>query len=115
LPHEVEFDACGTLWVAADDEEMAEVRRKREFYENRGIRVEVLDEQGVAKAEPNLRPGMAGGLRVLDDAVVYPPCAAQFFLDEAKKSGAELRTGVSVKTLLPEGGVELADGSKIFS
>jgi glycine/D-amino acid oxidase-like deaminating enzyme len=113
LTREVEFDACGTLWVAADEEEMAEVLRKQKYYEERGVHVEVLDGDGVAKAEPNLRPGMAGGLRVPDDAVVYPPCAAQFLLEEAKKAGAELRTQVAVKTLLPEGGVELADGSRI--
>jgi len=113
LPREVEFEATGTLWVAADDEEMAEVRRKQKFYEERGVRVEVLDAQGVAKAEPNLRPGLAGGLRVPDDGVVYPPCGAQYFLREAGKAGAELRTRVAVKALLPEGGVELADGSRI--
>ena len=113
LPREVEFDSTGTLWVAADDEEMAEVARKQKFYEERGVRVEVLDAQGVAKAEPNLRPGLAGGLRVPDDGVVYPPCGAQFFLEQARKAGAELRTHVAVKALLPEGGVELADGSRI--
>jgi D-hydroxyproline dehydrogenase subunit beta len=115
LPPEVEFDACGTLWVAADAEEMTEARRKQKFYEERGVRVEVLDAQGVAKAEPNLRPGLAGGLRVMDDGVVYPPCAAQFFLEQAKKAGAEVRTGTAVKALLPEGGVTLADGSQISS
>ena len=113
LTREVEFDACGTLWVAADEEEMAEVSRKQKYYEERGVRVEVLDGNGVAKAEPNLRPGMAGGLRVPDDAVIYPPCAALFLLEEAKKAGAELRIRAAVKTLLPEGGVELADGSRI--
>jgi glycine/D-amino acid oxidase-like deaminating enzyme len=113
LPREVEFDACGTLWVAADAEEMAEVHRKQKFYEQRGVRVEVLDVAGVAKAEPNLRPGMAGGLKVVDDAVIYPPCAAQFLLAQAKEVGAELRTGVTVKSLLPEGGVLLANGTKI--
>jgi glycine/D-amino acid oxidase-like deaminating enzyme len=113
LPSEVEFDACGTLWVATDEEEMKEVLRKKTFYEQRGVRTEVLDAGGVAKAEPNLRPGLAGGLRVPDDAVVYPPCAAQFFLEQAKKAGAEVRTGVAVKELLPEGGVKLADGSQI--
>ncbi len=113
LPPEVEFDACGTLWVAADAEEMAEVLRKKNFYEERGVRVEVLDAQGVARAEPNLRAGLAGGLRVPDDGVVYPPCAAQFFLEQAKKSGAEVRTRVAVKALLPGGGVQLADGSEI--
>lgn len=113
LPREVEFDACGTLWVAADAEEMAEVYRKQKFYEQRGVRVEVLDAAGVAQAEPNLRPGMAGGLKVVDDAVIYPPCAAQFLLARAKEVGAELRTGGTVKSLLPEGGVLLADGTKI--
>src|SRR6516162_5326697 len=27
LPADVEYDPCGTLWVAADEEEMGEVRR----------------------------------------------------------------------------------------
>ena len=115
LPRTVEYEACGTLWVAADAEEMGEVYRKQKFYEDRSVRVEVLDAAGVAQAEPNLRPGLAGGLRVIDDAVVYPPCAAQFFLEQAKQSGAEVRTGVAVKKLLPEGGVELADGGRIPS
>src|SRR5882757_7667795 len=75
LPREVEFDACGTLWVAADEEEMTEALRKKDFYEQRGVRVEVLDEKAMAVAEPNLRSGLAGGLRVPEDAVVYPPCA----------------------------------------
>lgn len=113
LPRDVEYDACGTLWVAANDEEMAEVARKREFYEARGVRVEVLDGAEVAKAEPNLRAGLAGGLRVTDDAVVYPPCAASFFLEEAQRAGAEVRTGVKVQALRPEGGVQLADGTRI--
>jgi glycine/D-amino acid oxidase-like deaminating enzyme len=112
LPPEVEFDACGTLWVAADEEEMAEVQRKQQVYRQRGVRVELLDAAGVAKAEPNLRPGLAGGLYVVDDAVIYPPCAARFLLEQAQQAGtADVRTGVLVKTLLPEGGVQLADGS----
>lgn len=113
LPREVEYENTGTLWVAADDEEMAEVHRKQKFYEGRGVRVQVLDAAGVAEAEPNLRPGLAGGLVVADDAVVYQPCAARFFLEQAQARGAELRLGAAVNALLPEGGVELADGSRI--
>lgn len=60
LPRDVEFEACGTLWVATDDEEMAEVRRKERFYSERGVRVAVLDARALAEAEPNLRAGMAG-------------------------------------------------------
>ncbi len=113
LPQDVEFDPCGTLWVAADDVEMAEVRRKEIFFTGRGVRVEVLDAQGLAKTEPNLRPGLAGGLRVLDDAVLYPPCAARFFIEQARSRGAEFRGGVEVRALLPAGGVQLADGSRL--
>jgi len=113
LPADVEYDLCGTLWVAADDEEMAEVERKQKFYSDRDVRVEVMDGAAVAKAEPNLRPGMTGGLRVPDDGVLYPPCAARFLLERAQQCGAQILTGVTVKMLLPEGGVELADGSRI--
>ena len=76
LPPEVEFDQCGTLWVAADGQEMTEVYRKRKFSQERGVRVEVLDSTSLKTAEPNLRSGLAGGLVVPDDCVVYPPSAA---------------------------------------
>ena len=113
LPAEVEYDQCGTLWLAADEEEMAEVHRKEKYYRQREVRVDVLDERDVSEAEPNLRPGMAGGLRVPDDAVLYPPCAAWFLIQRAKQSGAEIRTGVAVSELTPSGSVILADGSTI--
>jgi glycine/D-amino acid oxidase-like deaminating enzyme len=113
LPTEVEFDSCGTLWVAADAEEMAEVRRKEKFYAERGVRVEVLNGAQVRQAEPNLRPGLAGGLRVADDAVVYPPCAAGFFLERAQALGARLQTRVVVTELSPGGAVRLADGARL--
>ena len=55
LPPAVEYHQCGTIWVAADDEEMAEVSRKLQFYSNRGIQAEILDANALADAEPNLR------------------------------------------------------------
>jgi glycine/D-amino acid oxidase-like deaminating enzyme len=36
-PATAEYEQCGTLWVAADEEEMAEVYRKRDFYGARGV------------------------------------------------------------------------------
>ena len=111
LPEDVEIDVCGTLWVAADDEEMAEVHRKANNYGRRGVRVEVLDRAGLEKAEPNLRRGLAGGLRVVEDSVIYPPGGARIFLEQARAHGAEVRTGVQVKALRPDGSVLLADGS----
>jgi glycine/D-amino acid oxidase-like deaminating enzyme len=92
---------------------MSEVLRKQRYYTERGVRVEVLDSAAVAQAEPNLRAGMRGGLRVPDDAVLYPPCAARFLLERAREQGAQVRSGVPVRELLPEGGVALNDGSRI--
>jgi D-hydroxyproline dehydrogenase subunit beta len=112
LPREVEFDACGTIWVAADDDEMAEVARKQRFYSERGVVVEVLDAHSLVEAEPNLRPGLLGGLRVAGDSVIYPPCAAQFLIDKATTGGARLFLGQAVETITREG-VRLRDGSFI--
>ena len=112
LPREVEHDACGTIWIAVDDEEMAEVARKAKFYSERGVPVEILDAQSVAEAEPNLRPGLVGGLRVPGDSVIYPPCAAQFFVDQAMLKGAALFVSKAVETITPDG-VRLRDGTSI--
>jgi len=112
LPQTVEYDACGTIWVAADDEEMAEVRRKQRYYSDCGVAVEVLDERSLAEAEPNLRPGLAGGLRVAGDSVIYPPCAAQFFVERAVERGAALFVGQPVAAVTREG-VRLRDGSSL--
>jgi D-hydroxyproline dehydrogenase subunit beta len=112
LPRTVEYDACGTIWVAADEEEMREVSRKQEFYSRRGVAVEVLDPQSLAEAEPKLRGGLVGGLRVPGDSVIYPPCAAQFFVDRAVSRGATLFLGKAVQEITHDG-VRLRDGSTI--
>lgn len=115
LPAAVEFDQCGTLWVAADEQEMAEVRRKEDYYRQRAVRVEVLDAHALAAAEPNLRGDLVGGLRVVEDGVIYPPGAARCLIESAIAHKARLQTGVEVTAILPEGGVVLADGSRIFA
>lgn len=112
LPEGAEFQECGTLWVAADEEEMAEVRRKHDFYHRRGVKVEILDGRQLAEAEPNLRPGMAGGLLVPVDGVVYSPVVARHFAAAAVGRGAELREGVEVRELRPDG-VTLANGDRL--
>lgn len=112
LPLEVEHDACGTIWIAADDDEMAEARRKEKFYSERGVSVEMLDAKSLQAAEPNLRSGLVGGLRVIGDSVIYPPCAAQFFVDQAIARGADLFLGKAVENITDDG-VRLRDGSAI--
>jgi glycine/D-amino acid oxidase-like deaminating enzyme len=112
LPDDVEYESCGTIWVAAEEEEMIEVRRKHDYFTRRRVPVQVIDSQTLERLEPNLRPGLAGGLLVLEDGVLYPPCAARFLIERAQKSGAKLRLGVSIRQV-GQGRVLLSDGLEL--
>ena len=112
LPEDVEFEQSGTIWVAADEDEISEVRRKHEYYKKRAVAVEVMDARQLKEAEPNLRDGLAGGLLVPGDAVLYPPCAARFLILRAQARGAKLRLGAYV-VQISEGSVRLNDGQEI--
>jgi D-hydroxyproline dehydrogenase subunit beta len=112
LPDDVEYEQCGTIWVAADEEEMIEVHRKRAYYGARGVPTEVLDAKTLQSLEPNLRSGIAGGLLVPEDGVLYPPCAARFLMERAQAGGAKLRIGVPAAQI-GQGRVRLTDGTEI--
>jgi glycine/D-amino acid oxidase-like deaminating enzyme len=113
MPADVEFDACGTLWIAADDEEMQEVQRKQAVYAAAGVRTEILDSAALAEAEPHLRRPMAGALLVPGDAVLYPPCAAGWMMREAQALGVQLVEGSVVAA--GAGCVRLEDGTSLHA
>ncbi len=69
-------------------------------------------QQSLSEAEPNLRAGLVGGLRVPGDSVIYPPCAAQFLVDRAVARGAHVFLGKAVEEITADG-VRLRDGSTI--
>ena len=114
LPQQVEYEKSGTIWVAIDDDEMTEVRRKHTYYSSRGVPSEVLDAQALLEAEPNLRSDVVGGLRVAADGVIYPPCAARYFLQKAQSRKCEVFAGKSV-THLTANGARLNDGTFLSS
>jgi glycine/D-amino acid oxidase-like deaminating enzyme len=97
MPRNVEIDPSGTLWIAEDTEQLSGLRNKRATYQRAGIAAELLDEQSLREAEPNLRPGLAGALRVPEDAVLYPPAAAAALLDRARRFGARVIRGEVTK------------------
>lgn len=109
LPAASDFRATGTLWIARDAEELDEARRKQVRLAQAGIASEIVGSAALAALEPALRAGLAGGLRVPGDAIVYPPAAAAYLARRAAARGARFVTGVAVDALTGDG-VALADG-----
>jgi glycine/D-amino acid oxidase-like deaminating enzyme len=109
LPAEVEYQQRGTIWIAADDEDMAEVGRKQAYYQARNVPAEVLDAVALQQAEPNLRKGLLGGLFVPQDCVLDPASAARFLAGRAQSAGALAFLGCAVSKI-GLGVVELANG-----
>ncbi len=104
-PAACEYQRTGTLWVAADREELEYIRPLQRFYAENGVAAELLDTRQVAAAEPQLREGLAGGLRVPGDAVVFAPEAARWLAKAAQV--------VQAKVLhIGERCVHLEDGSR---
>lgn len=112
LPAAAAYRACGTLWVARDAAEMAEAERKRAVYRDQDVACKLLDAQALYAAEPNLAPGLAGGLLMPDEAVIYPPSACAWLLDAAQRAGAGLLCQMSVARV-EDGAVLLANGQRI--
>ena len=103
-----EFSRCGTLWIAVGEAELAKVDAKIERLAAAGVRAEKLDARALYAHEPGLTPGMAGGMRVAEEAVVYPPAVARHLLESSQRHGAEFfPTRVAA---LVDGGVLLDDG-----
>jgi glycine/D-amino acid oxidase-like deaminating enzyme len=99
LPRNVEFESRGTIWIAESDEQTAAIEAKRALYVANGVEALFLDAAQLAREEPHLRAGLAGGLLVPGDAVLYPPTAALHLLAVARAHGAEVREGTQVSSV----------------
>jgi glycine/D-amino acid oxidase-like deaminating enzyme len=100
---ESELEWCGSVWVAEDDAQMAAVREKQAAYARVGVQSDVLDERGLRTTEPNLRPGLAGGLLVPGDGVIYQPTATRALLGLARDHGASVRERTRVDAIVAHG------------
>lgn len=108
-----EYRRCGTLWVAADDDEMREVEHKQRVYQQTGIASQIVDAQQLYQLEPNLRAGLAGGLLVGGDSVVYPPRSAAYLIEQARQAGAQYIAGQAER--IDGNSVILADGRQLLA
>jgi len=109
MPDYCEQTNKGCLWVAADAEEFAAIAPKVEYYNQRGVRVERLDERQLAEAEPELRPGLPGAMLLHQDRILYQLGATRWLLEIARAHGTVVREHTPVVSLGP-GHVETPDG-----
>ena len=103
---------CGTLWVAANDEQMAHAVRRAGRLSRRGWQAAMVNGDDLARLEPALRGGLRGALRVAGDSVVYPPAVADFLASQLAREGGTLLTGRRVAAIR-ENTLVLADGARL--
>lgn len=112
LPAEADYLPCGTIWVAETRQELRLAEAKHQRFVEAGVGAEMLTAAALEGLEPNLRSGLAGGLRVPGDCVVYPPRVAQWLIEQAQTRGARTMIGFEVASISASG-VRLADGRRI--
>lgn len=104
------FSRCGTLWIAADEQEMHEAEKKLERLQHHGVACELVQGERLAAMEPILRAGLYGALRVPGDSMVYAPNAARWLLVHAVK---HIRQETRHVVRIDGRSVHCSDGSRI--
>ncbi|MDW5499779.1 FAD-dependent oxidoreductase [Pseudomonas lundensis] len=110
MPESCAWRGCGTLWLAERDDEMAIAEGKRQRMAEYGVASEALSAAQIAALEPMLRAGLAGGLRVPGDGIVYAPNVARWLVADA---GAAVRVMTGEVTALDQQAVVLASGERL--
>jgi glycine/D-amino acid oxidase-like deaminating enzyme len=114
LPGNAEYETPGTIWLAADGEEMGEAERKLKYFRERDVPAKLLSERELAELEPNVRPGLVGALLVSGDAVIYPPTATLYLAHLARRLGVTLLLGRNA-VAMGDGRVLLDDGQELIA
>lgn len=83
LPPECAYRTNGTLWLAANAEEMAVAHSKYLNLLAHGEACELIGRAALRQREPELRDGLEGGLLIKGDGILYAPAAARWMLAQA--------------------------------
>ncbi len=103
---------CGTLWVAENEDQLAEAHHRAERLNRHHWDATPVSSTQLAQLEPALRPGLCGGVRVRGDSVVYPPAVAHYTASLVERQGGTLHIGQRV-TKVEQGQLTLADGRRL--
>jgi glycine/D-amino acid oxidase-like deaminating enzyme len=80
LPDGCAYRSNGTLWLAANAEEMAVAQTKYQNLQEQGVACELITNRGLRVREPELREDLEGGLLINDDGILYTPATARWML-----------------------------------
>jgi glycine oxidase len=108
---------CGALVVARDGDEAAALERELALRLDLGLDVERVLPSAARRLEPALAPTLRLALAVPGDHAADPRALLLALTEAARRAGAQLRTGATVRSLRVDGGrvagVQLADGELV--
>ncbi|MEV7780350.1 FAD-dependent oxidoreductase [Kitasatospora sp. NPDC088351] len=95
----VEYEPKGGLVVAATPARQDALRAFAQKQATAGVTAEEIPGERLRELEPHLAPGLAGGFLYPQDAQVQPALAAAHLLRVARRDGALLYTGETVRAV----------------
>ncbi|MFJ9949027.1 NAD(P)/FAD-dependent oxidoreductase [Kitasatospora sp. NPDC091207] len=104
---DVEYEPKGGLVVATTPARQDALRAFAAEQVTVGVTAEEIPGERLRELEPHLAPGLAGGFHYPQDAQVQPALAAAHLLRAARREGAVLHTGETVRAVTtgPDGAV----------
>jgi len=100
---DVTFIQNGILMVARTPEEMDTIKAYYERGKERGVNVQLLNQEEVHKQEPNLDPNIAGALFAPEGGAVMPFELAAALMENAVQNGVKFKVNAEVIDAWSEG------------
>ncbi|WP_223291012.1 glycine oxidase ThiO [Streptomyces avicenniae] len=110
--------SCGTLQVALDADDRAQLRESQLLQERHGLGTRWLTGRECRRLEPMLAPGVRGGLRVDGDHQADPRRLVAALLTACERAGVTLHRSAAVRLTVAGDratGVVLADGTRLVA
>jgi glycine oxidase len=114
LGAELHYRRTGALVLAADRDDVEELRRLHAFQRQLGLDAEWLTPSECRRVEPGVSPRCGGGILARQDHHVDPQAVVSALVAAGERAGVELLTGDAV-TAVDEHGVRTASGRSIAS
>ncbi|MBD0675861.1 glycine oxidase ThiO [Streptomyces sp. CBMA156] len=110
------YRRCGTIAVAQDSDDRAELRELHAFHQRLGLDSTWLTGREARRLEPMLAPGVRGGLHVADDHQVDPRRLLTALSAACERAGVLLHRAEAVELLVGGGravGARLSTGGTV--